>query len=89
VRLAGVYAMGELADDWQAGQQACIDVLCAYLRMPYTPPAESSDEQPPSQPRTNGVGLRKPNPHAGKPLNHVADRTSTIATYRAGHEVPP
>jgi hypothetical protein len=37
VRLAGVYAMGELADDWHAGQQTCIDVLCAYLRMPYTP----------------------------------------------------
>ncbi|TCO48998.1 pentapeptide repeat-containing protein [Actinocrispum wychmicini] len=32
-RLAGVYAMAGLADDWIDGQQRCIDVLCAYLRM--------------------------------------------------------
>lgn len=38
VRLAGVYAIGTLADDWRDGQQMCIDVLCAYLRMPYKPP---------------------------------------------------
>jgi uncharacterized protein YjbI with pentapeptide repeats len=35
VRLAGAYAMGRLADDWTAQRQICIDVLCAYLRMPY------------------------------------------------------
>jgi uncharacterized protein YjbI with pentapeptide repeats len=38
VRLAGTYALAELADDWDDGRQVCIDVLCAYLRMPYTPP---------------------------------------------------
>lgn len=38
VRLAGVYAMRELADDWTAGRQMCIDVLCAYLRMPFSGP---------------------------------------------------
>ncbi|TCB93515.1 hypothetical protein E0H26_22400 [Micromonospora zingiberis] len=37
IRLAGVYAMASLADDWEAGRQTCIDVLCAYVRMPYTP----------------------------------------------------
>ncbi|MEU6662285.1 pentapeptide repeat-containing protein [Streptomyces sp. NPDC046821] len=35
VRLAGVYAMARLADDWPEQRQVCIDVLCAYLRMPY------------------------------------------------------
>ncbi|HEU4426627.1 MAG TPA: pentapeptide repeat-containing protein, partial [Pilimelia sp.] len=35
VRLSGVYAVGALADDWPEQRQACIDVLCAYLRMPY------------------------------------------------------
>ena len=35
VRLAGVYAMAGLADDWPENQQTCIDVLCAYLRLPY------------------------------------------------------
>ncbi|MEU8102058.1 pentapeptide repeat-containing protein [Streptomyces rubiginosohelvolus] len=35
VRLAGVYAMARLADDWPEQRQVCIDVLCAYLRMPH------------------------------------------------------
>jgi len=37
VRLAGVYAMAGLADDWPENRQTCVDVLCAYLRMPYEP----------------------------------------------------
>jgi hypothetical protein len=37
VQLAGVYAMAVLADDWKENRQTCIDVLCAYLRMPYAP----------------------------------------------------
>jgi len=32
VRLAGVYAMAGLADDWPENRQTCIDVLCGYLR---------------------------------------------------------
>lgn len=48
-RLAGVYAMAGLADDWQAGRQTCIDVLCAYLRMPYVAAAESEDGPPAGQ----------------------------------------
>lgn len=26
---------GGLADDWKANRLTCVDVLCAYLRMPY------------------------------------------------------
>jgi uncharacterized protein YjbI with pentapeptide repeats len=37
VRLAAVYAMAGLADDWEENRQTCVDVLCAYLRMPYEP----------------------------------------------------
>jgi uncharacterized protein YjbI with pentapeptide repeats len=37
VRLAGVYAMAGLADDWKENRQTCVEVLCAYLRMPYVP----------------------------------------------------
>ena len=44
VRLAGVYAMAGLADDWQDHRQTCVDVLCAYLRMPYEP--EPGDDAP-------------------------------------------
>ena len=44
VRLAGVYAMAGLADDWKENRQTCVDVLCAYLRMPYEP--DPGDEAP-------------------------------------------
>ena len=37
VRLAGVYAMAGLADDWPEHRQMCVEVLCGYLRMPYEP----------------------------------------------------
>ena len=57
VRLAGVYAMAGLADDWPENRQTCVDVLCAYLRMPYEP--DPGDEAPgperlalPGQPRS-------------------------------------
>jgi hypothetical protein len=32
-----MYALARLADDWAEERQICIDVLCAYLRMPYQP----------------------------------------------------
>jgi uncharacterized protein YjbI with pentapeptide repeats len=35
VQLAGVHAMAGLADDWEENRQTCVDVLCAYLRLPY------------------------------------------------------
>ena len=45
VRLAGVYAMVGLADDWEENRQTCVDVLCAYLRMPHeTDPGEDASE---------------------------------------------
>jgi hypothetical protein len=45
VRLAGVYAMAGLADDWEENRQTCVDVLCAYLRMPYEPdPGQDASE---------------------------------------------
>jgi hypothetical protein len=45
VQLAGVYAMAGLADDWEENRQTCVDVLCAYLRMPYEPdPGDKAPE---------------------------------------------
>ncbi len=43
VRLAAVYALARLADDWRPERQTCIDVLCAYLRLPYVANPEGSD----------------------------------------------
>lgn len=49
VRLAGLYAIAALADDWRASdepreQQTCIDVICAYLRTPTVPVKEVIDD---------------------------------------------
>ncbi|MGY4100644.1 pentapeptide repeat-containing protein [Nocardia sp. R16R-3T] len=44
VRIAGVYAMAGVADEFSAPsrRQQCIDVLCGYLQLPYDP-AEGSN----------------------------------------------
>ncbi len=44
VRLAGVYAMAKLADDWSEQRQTCVDVLCAYLRMPWPKFADGTED---------------------------------------------
>jgi len=45
VRLAGVYALAGLADDWDDGRRKCVEVLCAYIRMPYAPPDPGLDDE--------------------------------------------
>lgn len=48
VRLAGLYALERLAQDNPHQRHTVVNVLCAYLRMPYTlpgdPPADDADE---------------------------------------------
>lgn len=34
VRIAGALSLARVADDWEAERQTCVDVLCAYYRMP-------------------------------------------------------
>jgi uncharacterized protein YjbI with pentapeptide repeats len=38
VRLGALYSLERLAQDNPSRRQTVVDVLCAYLRMPYTPP---------------------------------------------------
>lgn len=54
VRLAGVHALASLADDWEGGRQMCIDVLCAYLRMPAAPEPNAA-EDPDAHTRWQGM----------------------------------
>jgi uncharacterized protein YjbI with pentapeptide repeats len=42
VRLAGLYALERLAHSSPEHRQTIVDVICAYLRMPYTPPLQPS-----------------------------------------------
>lgn len=46
VRLTGVHALARLADDWEEQRQMCIDVLCAYVRLPSTPARTATDGEP-------------------------------------------
>ncbi|MGH4025649.1 MAG: pentapeptide repeat-containing protein [Pseudonocardiaceae bacterium] len=43
VRLAGLYALERLANSTAEHQQTIVNVICVYLRMPYTLPPEHSD----------------------------------------------
>jgi hypothetical protein len=56
VRLAGLYSMARLADDWPEQRQRCVDVLCAYLRMPLD--GESQDEVDKSELEVRGSIVR-------------------------------
>jgi uncharacterized protein YjbI with pentapeptide repeats len=64
VRLGAVHALAHLADDAPSERevQMVIDVLCAYLRMPYTPRPDGPSEQPtlPPAPSTTTAGLDQP-----------------------------
>ncbi|MFD8495822.1 pentapeptide repeat-containing protein, partial [Amycolatopsis sp. NPDC059657] len=44
VRLGGLYALERLAQTNPEQRSTVVNVLCAYLRMPYTPATESPDE---------------------------------------------
>jgi hypothetical protein len=57
VRLAGVYAMARLADDWPEQRQTCVDVLCAYLRMPFTQEEEDETERADSEVRDSILNI--------------------------------
>ncbi|RZS37789.1 hypothetical protein EV193_105348 [Herbihabitans rhizosphaerae] len=54
VRLAGVYAMAGLADDWEDQRQTCVEVLCAYLRLP----RKVGGQQPAGEPEVVGTIFR-------------------------------
>ncbi len=45
VRLSGLYALERLAQDNESQRQTIVNVLCAYLRMPYDLPAEKDREE--------------------------------------------
>lgn len=43
VRLAGLYALERVAQDNPPQRQTIVNLLCAYLRMPYQPPGDESE----------------------------------------------
>jgi uncharacterized protein YjbI with pentapeptide repeats len=57
VRLAGLYALERLAQDNSAHRQTIVNLVCAYLRMPFVPPPTAGDSAA-VHPRRNGVRPR-------------------------------
>jgi hypothetical protein len=55
VRLAGLYALERLAQDSPGQRQTIVNVICAYLQMPYTPPGIAPVE-PSADDRSSGEG---------------------------------
>ena len=62
VRLGGLYALERLAEDNSAHRQTIVNVICAYLRMPFPPmapagtPAAEASEDPQSRPAELATG---------------------------------
>lgn len=49
VRLAGLYSLERLAQDTPPLRQTVVNLLCAYLRMPFAAPAEVAPEDAPTE----------------------------------------
>ncbi len=54
IRLGGVHALAGIADDEPSMRQTCIDVLCAYLRLPYDPDPGEAPEHAEDRKRYRG-----------------------------------
>jgi hypothetical protein len=65
VRLAGVYAMAKLADDWPSERHSCVNVLCAYLRMPWP---ESDDANAEAEVRRSIATVMSDHLNANAPI---------------------
>ncbi|MEV5561177.1 hypothetical protein AB0L44_46725, partial [Nonomuraea wenchangensis] len=77
VRLAGLYALEQLAQNTPALRQTIVDVICAYLRMPYTPPPDPAGTVKPAVPRAAIAGVSAPagrNPHEERQVRLTAQR---------------
>ncbi|MGB6162017.1 MAG: hypothetical protein WCF33_22835 [Pseudonocardiaceae bacterium] len=63
VRLAGLYALERLAHSTIEHRQTIVDVICAYLRMPYTPPQPPAYRRPGPEKRRRARALIDRPPH--------------------------
>ncbi|MFI9597627.1 pentapeptide repeat-containing protein [Nonomuraea sp. NPDC052265] len=93
VRLAGLHALERLAQDTPALRQTIMDVICSYLRMPWTPPAEQDrHEKIRTAQRAARVGTARQNagrardPHEERQVRLTAQRI--LATHLR-YQKPP
>ncbi|WBB99578.1 pentapeptide repeat-containing protein [Solwaraspora sp. WMMA2080] len=76
VRLAGLYALERLAQDNPVHRQSIVEVICAYLRMPYTPPTEEQADQNTAEPDTGQEpgAPKQPDPREERQVRLAAQR---------------
>lgn len=62
VRMAGLYALERLAHSTVEHRQSIVDVICAHLRMPYTPPRSYRSPGPARRRRARTLTARHATP---------------------------
>ncbi|GGO61825.1 pentapeptide repeat-containing protein [Nonomuraea cavernae] len=91
VRLGGLYALERLAQDTPALRQTIVDVICSYLRMPYTPPPDQTPAAGPVVPRAAIAGVSAPgagrDPHEERQVRLTAQRI--LAAHLRYNPPPP
>jgi hypothetical protein len=75
VRLAGLYALERLAQDNSQHRQTVVNLICAYLRMPYNPPSDMSE--PPASTSDDPKVERIPDPREEHQVRLAAQRILT------------
>ncbi|MEU8148955.1 hypothetical protein [Nonomuraea sp. NPDC048901] len=91
IRLGGLHALEQLAQDNPAPEfrQTIVDVICAYLRMPYTPPRTRPAGPRSAGPRSADGGVSAPagrDPHEERQVRLTAQR---ILTAHLRYQDPP
>ncbi|MGW0806051.1 pentapeptide repeat-containing protein [Nonomuraea sp. NPDC002799] len=91
VRLGGLYALERLAQDTPGLRQTIVDVICSYLRMPYTPPLDQTPAAGPAVPRAAIAGVAAPgagrDPHEELQVRLTAQRI--LAAHLRYNPPPP
>lgn len=96
-RLAGVYAMAALADEYPRRSQQCVDVLCGYLRLPFNPDTDNLASQTSTTATASESGAagsiakhhRDPPVRQPSPPNHRDRHPRPHPTRRRPQLVPP
>lgn len=92
-RLAGLYALERLAQDNPAQRQTIVDLLCAYLRMPYEPPPRKPVRRPAaprsgvSRPLLGSAARRRSSVRLTPPAPRVDTPTGAATAAEQEHQV--
>ncbi|GAA4550907.1 pentapeptide repeat-containing protein [Amycolatopsis samaneae] len=88
VRLAGLYALERLAQESPDQRQTIVDLVCAYLRMPYEPPRREPARRPGvARPLLGGTPRRRSSVRLAPPTPRAVPVTGATAEAVQEHQV--